>query len=110
MGGKVLSTKAAIPANYLSKIMQTLGNAGLVDATRGTGGGYRLRKRPDRIRLIEVVDLFDRTRSRPACLLGARKVCSDNNGCAAHARWKLIKEQFVEFLTATTISQIAERG
>ena len=42
VGGKELSERQKIPANYLSKVLLTLRNAGLVDATRGFGGGYRL--------------------------------------------------------------------
>src|SRR5690349_4716071 len=40
MLGRDLAEQAGIPANYLSKIMWTLGNAGLIDATRGNHGGY----------------------------------------------------------------------
>ncbi|MHB9078458.1 MAG: RrF2 family transcriptional regulator [Pirellulaceae bacterium] len=47
---------ARVPANFLSKIMLTLGNAGLVEATRGQGGGYRLAKDARDITLMQVVD------------------------------------------------------
>src|SRR5215813_3901044 len=59
MLGRDLAEQAGIPANYLSKIMWTLGNAGIIDATRGNGGGYRLKRGAADIRLFEVVDLFE---------------------------------------------------
>src|SRR5215471_1965372 len=50
--GRELAKEASIPANYLSKILWTLGNAGIIDATRGSGGGYRLRRGPGAARLF----------------------------------------------------------
>ena len=40
--GRDLAERASVPVNYLSKIMLVMRNAGLVQATRGAGGGYRL--------------------------------------------------------------------
>lgn len=37
-----IAVRASIPANYLSKVMLTLAGAGLVEASRGSNGGYRL--------------------------------------------------------------------
>jgi len=45
-----LTKQAHIPANYLSKILWTPGGAGIIDATRGSGGEYRLQFAPDEIR------------------------------------------------------------
>ena len=39
-----LAEDAGIPRNYLSKVLLALRNAGILDSTRGSGGGYRLRK------------------------------------------------------------------
>ena len=57
--GHELAQRAGIPSHYLSKVMTALRNAGLVDAARGLGGGYRLSKPADQIRLEEVVRLFE---------------------------------------------------
>jgi Rrf2 family protein len=40
--GRDLARSVEIPANYLSKVLLTLRNAGLVATARGSGGGYRL--------------------------------------------------------------------
>ena len=58
MLGRELADRAEVPPNYLSKILWALGNAGIIDATRGNGGGYRLKRTPSEIRLFEVVELF----------------------------------------------------
>ncbi len=46
-----------ISVNHLSKVLRTLGRAGLVEAVRGVGGGYRFRGNPKRVTLLEVIEL-----------------------------------------------------
>ncbi|HVX66604.1 MAG TPA: Rrf2 family transcriptional regulator [Bryobacteraceae bacterium] len=105
--GRDLAQHAEIPANYLSKILLTLRNAGILTTARGTGGGYRLRKTPEEIRLIHIVELFDGARARPACLLGGHD-CSDENPCSAHHVWRDVRAVYVRFLESTTLADISQ--
>lgn len=105
--GRDLAERADIPANYLSKILLTLRNAGFVDTTRGHGGGYRLAVPAEAIRLIDVVELFEGIRSKPGCFLGEKHDCSDDNPCSAHAMWKEVKASYVNFLESNTVADIA---
>jgi Rrf2 family protein len=107
--GRDLARDAEIPANYLSKILLTLRNAGVLNTARGTGGGYRLRKEPREIRLVDVVELFDGARARPACILGGKE-CSEHDPCTAHAAWKDIRADYVQFLESTTLAGIAQNS
>jgi len=45
----------AISRNHLMKVVQQLANAGFVESTRGSGGGLRLGRAPDKINLADVV-------------------------------------------------------
>jgi Rrf2 family protein len=49
----------AISANHLAKVMRDLGRAGLVEAVRGAGGGYRFTGQAKRTSLYDVIILFD---------------------------------------------------
>jgi Rrf2 family protein len=105
--GKDMARLAQIPGNYLSKIMITLAGAGLVEATRGSNGGYRLSRPAHQIRLIEVVGLFDRQITPKACFLGVKTECSDSDPCTAHMAWKTVKAELLEFLEGTTLDRIS---
>ena len=114
--GRDLSKAAGIPPNYLSKILWMLGAAGYIGATRGTRGGYRLQRPPEDIRLIDIVELFDRSRTGNGCLLDGDHPCTDATGCAAHDAWKHVKAMYTDFLEQTTLAVLvanaphAERG
>lgn len=51
----VLADFFEVPSAYLSKQMQLLRRAGVVESVRGKGGGYRLAKTPDEITLLDIV-------------------------------------------------------
>jgi len=105
--GRELALSAAIPANYLSKVLLTMRNAGLVDATRGSGGGYQLRKRANEIRLIDVVELFEEiSRTKPGCFLGQNKTCSNTTPCTAHSAAQGVQAEYLGFLISTPLSAI----
>ena len=55
--GKTIAAEAGIPAPYLSRIMGDLVRAGVLDSSRGAGGGFRLSRPPTKILLFEAVTL-----------------------------------------------------
>lgn len=105
--GQELSKKTGIPKNYLSKVLLVLGNAGIIEASRGSGGGYRLVAAPESIPLVRVVALFDRHVAKRGCLLGLRPSCTDEDPCTAHHAWKAAKTAYFDFLESTSLRDIS---
>ncbi len=54
-----IADRFGISVNHLAKVLRTLGRAGLVEAVRGAGGGYRFRGNVKRVTLMDVVQLFE---------------------------------------------------
>jgi Rrf2 family protein len=54
-----LAAAETIPPNILAKVLQGLKRAGVLMATKGAGGGYRLARPVDEIRFLEVVRPFE---------------------------------------------------
>lgn len=83
--GKRLSSQAladfhGVPKEYLSKCLQMLSQAGVVNTTTGPRGGYSLAKSPNEISFLEVVEAVE----------GKKKTfyCSEirrNNPCLAES-------------------------
>lgn len=105
--GADLAAASAIPSNYLAKVLRALGQAGLVEAVRGRGGGYRLARRPTTIPLVEVVEVFEGHRTHPPCLLGIHADCSDEHPCSAHDVFRDIRARYIAFLESTSIAEAA---
>jgi Rrf2 family protein len=62
--GRYLSTKAlaefhGVPKEYLSKALQALSQAGLVDTTLGPSGGYRLARPAADITFLDIVEAVE---------------------------------------------------
>ncbi len=108
--GRDLSVRSGIPANYLSKILLQLKNAGFLDTIRGQCGGYRLRMSSKDIHVIDVVELFEGIRAKPKCLLGEDHECADNTPCSAHAEFRSVRLAYIQFLEKTTIEMISSKA
>ena len=110
MLGRQLAGQASIPPNYLSKILWALGNAGIIGATRGNGGGYRLKRKASEIYLFEVVELFERDwdRDHASCFLGGGKNCDQQNPCSMHEAWRGVRTAYLDFLHTKTLADISQ--
>lgn len=104
--GRDLAKRARVPANYLSKILWALRNAGYVETLRGQRGGYRLSRASHLIKLIDIAELFEGNRIRPGCLIGEKYDCTESSFCSAHAQWKEVKRSYSMFLESNTIADI----
>jgi len=62
-----------VPAGYLSKVLQTLGRAGLVRSQRGLGGGFILTRSPAQLSALEVINAVDPLKRIHECPLKLRQ-------------------------------------
>lgn len=59
LSGTEIAEKYGISAHHLAKVLRDLGRAGIVEAARGVGGGYRLAVNPKRLTLLDVIQIFE---------------------------------------------------
>ncbi|MBM3567852.1 MAG: Rrf2 family transcriptional regulator [Alphaproteobacteria bacterium] len=71
-----IAAKYGISLNHLAKVLRDLGRAGLVEAARGVGGGYRFVGNPKRVTLMDVIEIFED--------IGAGKAAGDGQGPDTH--------------------------
>ncbi len=102
---KEVAEKTDAPPDFLGKIFQKLAKDGLLQSRRGRGGGFCLSRPGDEISLLEVVkkidgeDMFDR------CLFDLKK-CGSGGKCPIHEDWRPIRDNIVEMLEETTVSDL----
>lgn len=97
------------PPNYLGKLLKALAADGLVESQKGLGGGFRLRRHPKKISLLDVVEPIEHVNRWSGCILG-RAECSDAVPCAIHGRWKAVRGAYLKMLAGTTLAKLVARG
>ncbi len=80
LSGTEIATKYGISAHHLAKVLRDLGRAGIVDAVRGVGGGYRLAVNPKRLTLLDVIQIFEPVGPQRAA--GGDPELATDAGCA----------------------------
>jgi Rrf2 family transcriptional regulator, iron-sulfur cluster assembly transcription factor len=78
-----IADRMHIPAPFASHVLGDLVRAGLVTASAGRRGGYRLAVSPDAITVLRVFDAAEGREAPPRCVLRGMP-CDPNGHCAVH--------------------------
>jgi Rrf2 family transcriptional regulator, nitric oxide-sensitive transcriptional repressor len=95
-----------IPVDYVSKVMQSLARAGLVEAQRGKLGGFRLTRPAHRVTLLEVVNAVDPVRRISSCPLGLRQ--HSRTLCPLHRKLDEAVASVERELLLTSVADLVE--
>lgn len=103
-----ISKVLKIPREFVSKILQSLRESGLISSSKGKSGGFSLAKPASRIKLIDVVSAIDGLEMFDSCVLGFTE-CSPTNPCPVHNTWGQLRTQTYDMLTSETIDKLKEK-
>lgn len=107
-----------ISPSFLAKIFPKLEKAGIVEASEGVRGGYRLARPADAISFLDIVDaiegkkpLFDcqDVRARCAVFGGGAPEWATAGTCAVHAVMLQAEKAMRQALAAQTLGELAAR-
>jgi Rrf2 family transcriptional regulator, nitric oxide-sensitive transcriptional repressor len=93
-----------VPRAYLSKVLQSLGRAGLVHSQRGVGGGITLTKAPSDLTILEVVNAVEPIQRIRTCPLGLES--HGEHLCQLHKRMDKALETVEQAFAATTLAEV----
>ena len=103
-----ISQRQDISLPYLEQLFVRLRRAGLVDSVRGPGGGYRLAKAPETIRIAEILEAVDETVSAMHVGAGASGGVSGSRAQTLSNRlWQSLSAHVYVFLHNTTLADVA---
>ena len=104
-----ISDKLNISFHFLTKILQQLTSANLMESFRGPNGGIRLTRSPEKIKLIEVVTAIDGMSLFTECALGLPG-CGVQRPCPLHDKWAETRDQIYNMLANTTLTELSEKA
>lgn len=106
-----ISKRQDISLPYLEQLFVKLRRAGLVDSVRGPGGGYRLARAPEDIRVSEVLQAVDETVSAMHTGAGASGGVSGSRAQSMTNRlWESLSAHVYVFLHQTRLSDVIGNG
>jgi len=103
---KEISRATDIPRQFLAKIVQTLVKAGILNSTKGRGGGLEFACPPSQISIVEVVRAIDGEQALQSCIFGLQG-CDGTRNCPMHSMWGPVRNKIIDFLENTMIADLA---
>ena len=103
-----ISKVLKIPREFISKILQSLKESGLINSSKGKSGGFSLAKSSSRIKLIDIVAAIDGLELFDNCVLGFPE-CSPTHPCPVHETWGTLRTQAYDMLNSETIDKLKEK-
>ena len=103
-----LAAATDAPESFLSKVLQALSHAGLIDSKRGHSGGFYLSNRGRKASMREVVEAIDGPITLNICLVSG-KSCHRKSTCPAHPVWERAQMAMLDVLSQAMIAEMAEK-
>ena len=99
-----LNTQA--PYRFLRKIVRRMAAAGLVESTRGRGGGLRLKRAPRRISMLDIVTVMGANSVKLSPCVVRRGGCSRSARCRVHRELQSVQDVVDKRLQALTLDRL----
>jgi Rrf2 family protein len=104
-----IAAAQGIPLRFLEQQLAALHHAGLVESFRGAGGGARLAKEPEGIRVADVIDVMEGSLYPMACLNEENHDCFQDGRCGLQELWTDVHAAVREVFERITLADLAER-
>lgn len=106
---KDLSETLDISFHFLTKILQQLTAADLLESMKGPKGGVRLTRPGNEIMLKEIVSAIDGGAIFTECVLGLPG-CGSQKPCPMHDMWEGTRDEIDNVFTQTTLFDMSKKG
>ncbi len=94
-----------IPRPFLRKILQILGKRKLIRSYKGTGGGFTLALRADKIYLVDIMEIFQGPLSLNECMF-KKDLCSNRGKCPLKRKIDSIEKYVKNELSKLTVASL----
>ncbi|WP_405366408.1 RrF2 family transcriptional regulator [Ruminobacter sp.] len=105
---KELAERQNISEKYAEQIIGLMRRGGVVNAKRGTQGGYELAKNPKDISVGTILRLTEGDLSPVPCLENNGVPCERKYSCATYHLWEKLNQSINDVVDNTSIAELAE--
>ncbi|MDO7843324.1 SUF system Fe-S cluster assembly regulator [Sphingomonas immobilis] len=90
LNATLLANETSLPLPTVQKLVSKLSAAGLIESTRGTGGGFRLSRPPASITLADIVEAIEGPIAMTACVEAGAHDCAIEGDCKVKPHWNAV--------------------
>jgi Rrf2 family protein len=105
VSSREISRHEGIPLQFLRRILQTLIRGGVAESREGVTGGVRLKADPGKIRIADMVRLFQGNIQLAECMF-RKRMCSNRNTCVLRKRIRDIEKMVTREFESITIEDL----
>lgn len=107
---KDIAQRQDISKKYLEQIIPVLNRSGLLQTSRGAGGGYRLMKPPKEYTIGEILRATEGSMAPVACMEGPKNTCPRCLECDTLPTWEGLQKVVDEYLDGITLADLSEKS
>jgi Rrf2 family protein len=109
VGAAQLADEMAIPRRFVAQVMTEVVRSGIAEARLGRSGGYRLRRAPTDISVLDVVAAVEGDIGRRECVL-RNAPCGLDGTCVVHEVFMAAQDSLLAELREATIASLLAPG
>lgn len=102
-----LADETGVPLPTAQKLMGRLAAAGLLESTRGSGGGFRLARAADAISVADIVEAVEGPIAMTSCVEEGRHDCGLEEACRVKPHWGAVNMAVKGALGGVTLASLA---
>lgn len=102
-----ISARQGTSLSYLEQLFSALRRAGLVDSTRGPGGGYTLARRADQVSVAEIIIAVENLKADDLHNLGASQAAQVKS--MTGDLWTTFNARVMDYLQSVTLQDLVNQ-
>lgn len=102
-----LAEETGVPLPTAQKLMGRLASAGLLDSSRGSGGGFRLARDADAISVADIIEAVEGPIAMTSCVDEGRHDCGLEGACRVKPHWGAVNLAVKGALGGVTLASLA---
>jgi FeS assembly SUF system regulator len=102
-----LAEETGIPLPTVQKLVSKLSGAGLIESTRGTGGGFRLARPAAAITLADIVEAIEGPIALTSCVDAGRHDCAVEASCQVKPHWNPVNTAVRGALAGVSLASLS---
>jgi Rrf2 family protein len=105
VNAREIAERFALPPNLLAKILQSLSQSGIIEAQKGSGGGYRMARDPKKVTLTQIFESIEGPVHMVMCTADAG-TCSVEERCTVKNGLMNLERRFADFFDTVTLADV----